>query len=54
MWQVFVGEGPLIEQVFTTLLEVISLSLPYQEKVKGTKTVRVETAIPKAVSACTN
>ena len=50
MWQVFVGEGPLIEQVLTNLLEVLNLSLPYQEKIKGSKTLRVETAIPKAVS----
>ena len=49
MWQVFVGEGPLLEQVLTHLLEVVTLSLPYQEKIKSGKTLRVETTVPKAV-----
>ena len=50
MWQVLVGEGQLVRQVFDQLLEVISLSLPYQEKRKGSNFIRVETATPKAVS----
>ncbi len=49
MWQVFVGEGPLLEQVLTHLLEVVTLSLPYQEKIKSGKTLHVETTVPKAV-----
>lgn len=50
MWQVLVGEGQLVRQVFDQLLEVISLSLPYQEKRKGSNFIRVETATPKAAT----
>ncbi len=49
MWQVLAGDVQLVRQVFAHLLEVLLLSLPYQEKRKGNRTVRVETSIPKAV-----
>ena len=53
MWHILAGEPQLLKIVFSNLLEVLSLSLPYQEKAKGQgKTSRVETAIPKAVSRC--
>ena len=52
MWHVLTGETQLLRMVFTNLLEVLSLSLPYQEKAKGQgRTTRVETVVPKAVSA---
>lgn len=56
MWQVLTGDLQLLQQVFAHLLEVLSLSLPYQEKRKAssknktTSSVRGETTIPKAVS----
>lgn len=51
MWHVLAGDPQLLQQVFSHLLEVLSLSLPYQEKAKGGgKTTRAETSIPKAVS----
>ena len=51
MWHVLAGDPQLLRQVFLHLLEVLSLSLPYQEKVKsGGKTTRAETSTPKAVS----
>lgn len=51
MWHVLAGEPQLLRMVFSHLLEVLALSLPYQEKVKGQgRITRVETDIPKAVS----
>ena len=51
MWHILAGEPQLLKMVFSNLLEVLSLSLPYQEKAKGQgKVSRVETTIPKAVS----
>ena len=50
MWQVLVSDEATITKVFQHILEVLSFSLPYQEKQKGNKTVRVETEVPKAVS----
>jgi hypothetical protein len=51
MWHVLAGEAQILRTVFSNLLEVLSLSLPYQEKAKGQgKVCRVETTLPKAVS----
>ena len=50
MWHVLTGEAQLVRQVFSNLLEVLSLSLPYQEKIKSNRTIRIETEIPKSVS----
>ena len=51
MWHVLTGETQLLRMVFTNLLEVMSLSLPYQEKAKGQgRVTRVEANVPKAVS----
>ena len=50
MWQVLVGDEATVTKVFQHILEVLSFSLPYQEKQKGNKTVRTETEVPKAVS----
>ena len=50
MWHVLAGETQLLRMVFTNLLEVLSLSLPYQEKAKGHgRITRMETTVPKAV-----
>ena len=50
MWQVLISDEGTITQVFQHILEVLSFSLPYQEKTKGNKVVRTETDVPKAVS----
>ena len=52
MWHIVAGEANLLKSVFTNLLEVLSLSLPYQEKAKGQqgRVTTVETTLPKAVS----
>ena len=51
MWHVLAGEPQLLRMVLSHLLEVLSLSLPYQEKAKGQgRVTRVETTSPKAVS----
>lgn len=50
MWQVLVSDEATITHVFQHILEVLSFSLPYQEKQKGNVTVRLETEIPKSVS----
>lgn len=50
MWQVLVSDEATITQVFQHILEVLSFSLPYQEKPKGNKVLRMETDVPKAVS----
>ena len=51
MWHVLAGDAQLLRQVFAHLLEVLSLTLPYQEKTKsGGKTTNIETIVPKAVS----
>ena len=52
MWQVLCGDEAILRKVFTYLLEVLNLSLPYQEKNKGNKIVRHPTDIPKSVSHC--
>jgi len=52
MWHVLTGEAQLVRQVFSNLLEVLSLSLPYQEKIKSNRTIRIETEIPKSVCNC--
>ena len=49
MWHVLTGEPKLVREVFAHLLEVLTLSLPYQEKIKNNRTLRIETDIPKAV-----
>ena len=49
MWQVLVSDEGTITQVFQHILEVLSFSLPYQEKTKGNKVVRTEMNVPKAV-----
>ena len=49
MWHVLTGEPKLVREVFAHLLEVLTLSLPYQEKMKSNRTLRIETDIPKAV-----
>ena len=52
MWHILAGEAHLLKSVFLNLLEVLSLSLPYQEKAKGQgKVTIIETTLPKAVSA---
>lgn len=54
MWDVMTGDVQLMKNVFTHLLEVLSLTLPYQEKPRGNITVKIETSVPKAVSTtCT-
>ena len=54
MWHIIAGEAHLLKNVFVNLLEVLSLSLPYQEKAKGQGRVAVvETPLPKAVSIIT-
>ena len=50
MWDVMTGNVQLMKNVFTHLLEVLSLILPYQVKPRGNSTVKVETPVPKAVS----
>ena len=49
MWQVLCGDEAILRRVFLQLLEVLTLSLPYQEKHKGNKIVLHPTEIPKAV-----
>ncbi len=50
MWKVLTGEEGILHRVFAHLLEVLNLSLPYQEKNKGGKIVRVVTEVPQSVS----
>ena len=50
MWDVMTGDVQLMKNVFIHLLDVLSLTLPYQEKARGNITVKVETSVPKAVS----
>ncbi len=50
MWQVLSSEEIILKSVFTQLLEVLNLSLPYQEKHKGNRIVRHHTETPHAVS----
>ena len=51
MWDVMTGDLQLIKDVLNHLLEVLSLTLPYQEKPRGSISVKIETPVPKAVSA---
>lgn len=50
MWQVLVSDESTMTKVFQHIFEVLSFSLPYQEKSKGNKIMRIETDVPKAVS----
>ena len=53
MWQVLCGDEDILRKVFAQLLEVLSLTLPYQEKQRGNKIVRQRTETPHSVSqAC--
>jgi hypothetical protein len=53
MWQVLAADKQLVTDIFTHMLETLSLGLPYQEKPKGNsgETVKMETPIPKAITA---
>ena len=48
-----IGDKQLAKIVFDHLLEVIALTLPYQEKDFGGTITRTETHTPKAVSDIT-
>lgn len=50
MWQVLCGEESVLRRVFSQLLEVLTLTLPYQEKHKGNKVLRYPTETPQTVS----
>lgn len=50
MWQVLCSDEAVLNKVFTQLLEVLTLSLPYQEKTKGNKVIRYPTDLPQSVS----
>ena len=50
MWQILCGDDVILRKVFSHLLEVLNLSLPYQEKHKGNKIIRHCTQIPQTVS----
>lgn len=50
MWKVLSGEENMLKKVFAQLLEVLTLSLPYQEKNKGNKIVRLHTETPQSVN----
>jgi len=49
MWEIMIGDKQLAKIIFEYLLEVISLTLPYQEK--DTSGTRIEMHTPKAVSS---
>lgn len=49
MWQVLCGDETVLRKVIAQLLEVLTLSLPYQEKHKGNKIVRYHTETPQSV-----
>ena len=51
MWDVMTGDLQLMKNVLTHLLEVLSLTLSYQEKSRGSISVKIETPVPKAVGA---
>ena len=56
LWEVLTGDVQLMPPVINHLLEVLTLTLPYQEKARTSATSGVisyqrnETPIPKAVS----
>ena len=50
MWEIMIGDKQLAKIIFEHLLEVIALTLPYQEKEFGGTVTRTETHTPKAVS----
>ena len=50
MWEIMIGDRQLAKIIFEHLLEVIALTLPYQEKDFGGTITRTETHTPKAVS----
>lgn len=49
MWQVLCGDEAILRKVFVQLLEVLTLSLPYQERNKGNRTIRYHTETPQSV-----
>lgn len=55
IWEVMRGDNQLMSNVIKHLLEVLSLTLPYQEKSRTSATSgvisyqRTETSVPKAV-----
>lgn len=51
MWEIIIGDKQLAKIIFEHLLEVIQLTLPYQEKEIGGTITRTETHTPKAVSS---
>ena len=53
MWEIMIGDKQLAKIIFEYLLEVIALTLPYQEKEFGVSVTRTETHTPKAVSLAT-
>lgn len=53
MWEIMIGDKQLAKIIFEHLLEVIALTLPYQEKEFGGTVTRTETHTPKAVSLTT-
>ena len=50
MWEIMIGDKQLAKIIFEHLLEVIALTLPYQEKEFGGTVTRTETHTAKAVS----
>ena len=50
MWKVLCGEETILRKVFTKILDVLTLSLPYQEKNKNNKIIRLPTETPQSVS----
>lgn len=50
MWEIMIGDRQLAKIIFEHLLEVLSLTLPYQEKDSGGSITRTEMHTPKAVS----
>ena len=50
MWKVLAGDEAILKRVFSHLLGVLNLSLPYHEKMKGSKVTRSQTDMPQTVS----
>ena len=51
MWEVVIGDKQLAKIIFEQLLEVLSLTLPYQQRDFGGTVTRIETHTAKAVSS---
>ena len=51
MWEVMIGEKQLAKIIFEQLLEVLALTLPYQERDLSGRSSRIETHTAKAVSS---